>query len=350
MSREPGQRPRTAVRPILPQRHGVRIAGTGSALPARRVSNTDLEKMMDTTDDWIFQRTGIRERHLADPARGENVVSLSTEALRRALRDANTPPEALDLVIVGTVTNEMNCPSTACRVAANLGAGTAGAFDIAAACCGFVYGINIAHEMIRGGTYRTIGVIGCEVLSNVLHFTTEGRGCAILFGDAAGAAVLKATDDTTKGIIAQAIHADGTSWKELFIPRRMTDFPPGVTPDESKLGVMQMNGREVFKFAVTKFGDLIGSTLERAGLRPDDVDHYVCHQSNARILEAARERFEIPRERLYVNIDRVGNTSAASVPLCLDELRTGGKIREGDIVMLVAFGAGLTWSSSLWQL
>ncbi|MCC6661943.1 MAG: ketoacyl-ACP synthase III [Phycisphaerales bacterium] len=337
-----------SVRPPDPPRRGVRIAGTGMLLPEDRITNADLEKLMETTDEWILQRTGIRERRRVNPAKGESCWTISAQALRGALADAKMDAADLDLVIVATVSTEQACPSTACRVAGEIGAGAAGAVDMNAACCGFVYATNVAHDLIRAGSYRNIGVVGCDTLSEVMDYSTEGRGTAILFGDAAGAAVLRATDDPSRGIIAQAMHSDGTSWRHLYIPRRARDFPAGA--EGKKLGVMYMNGREVFKFAVTKFCDLIAQTLDRAGLTPDDVDHYVCHQSNARILESARERFGLPQEKLYVNIDRVGNTSSGSVPVCLHELRSAGRIREGQLVMLVAFGGGLTWASGLWRM
>ncbi len=336
--------------PPLPTRRGVRIAGTGSCLPEGRLTNADLERLMDTTDEWICQRTGIRERRRVDKTRGEGCTSLCLGALKAALADSNLRASDLDLIIIATVSMEMTCPSTACRVAAEIGAGTTPAMDLSAACCGFVFATNVAHDLIRAGTYNTIGVVGCDILTDLMDYSTEGRGCAILFGDAAGAAILKATDDPSRGILAQAMHADGRGWKDLYIPRLPRDFPPGVAPNPRKFGIMQMNGREVFRFAVGTFGDLIDETLKKAGLRSEDVDHYVCHQSNARILEAARERFGLPREKLYVNIDRIGNTSSGSVPLCLDELRKAGRIKEGQRIMLVAFGGGLTWGSSLWQL
>lgn len=338
--------------PTTTHARGVRIAGTGSALPEKRVTNFDLEKMMDTTDEWIVQRTGVRERRMVDKSKGETALSLSTAALGEALRDAKLKATDLDMIICASVTAEMICPSTACRIGEALGAGRAGAFDICAACSGWVYGMNIAHELIRGGTYNTIGVVGCEVLSSVLRYTTAGRGAAIIFGDAAAGAIIKATDDLSRGIIAQEMHADGTGWRDLYIPYAPTDFPPEHADqyDPDKLGIMQMNGKAVFRFAVSTFCDVIQSTLEKAGLKASDVDQFVCHQSNIRILEAARERFGIPQEKLYVNIHRVGNTSAASVPLCLDELRKAGRVAEGSVVMFVAFGAGLTWASSLWRL
>jgi 3-oxoacyl-[acyl-carrier-protein] synthase III len=335
--------------PIRP-RCGVRIAGTGSCIPDQRLTNADLEKVMDTTDEWIVQRTGVRERRIVDKAKGESTTTLAAEALRRALTDANMAATDLDFLIVATVTPEMTCPSVSCRVTELVSAGRCGAMDLSAACSGFVYGVNLAHELIRGGAYSTVGVIGCDVLSSIMDYSTAGRGTAILFGDAGAGAILKATDDTSKGILAQAMHSDGRGWKDLYVPYEQADFPPGHEFSPSKLGIMQMNGRAVFKFAVGTFGDLIAETLTKAGLTADDVDHFICHQSNARILEAARERFGLPPEKLYVNIDRIGNTSGGSVPLCLDELRREGRVKEGQVVMFVAFGAGLTWASSLWQL
>jgi 3-oxoacyl-[acyl-carrier-protein] synthase-3 len=329
----------------------VRIAGSGSFLPERRLTNADLERMMDTSDEWIVQRTGIRERRLIDPTKGESAYTIAAQALRRGLRDAGVDARDVDMLIVATVCAEMACPSMACRVALEVGMGLGAAFDITAACCGFVYGLNLAHDMIRGGNYRTVAVVGAETLSQFMEYTTEGRGTAILFGDAAGAAVLRATDDAGKGLLAQAMHADGSGWKDLYIPRDVSrDLPPGADPATHKPGLMYMNGREVFKFAVTTFQELIAETLEKAGMTAQDVDHFVCHQSNARILHAARERFGIPEAKMYVNIDRVGNTSSASVPVCFDELRRAGRIREGQRVMFVAFGGGLTWASSLWQI
>lgn len=311
------------------------------------MTNRDFEKILDTSDEWIVQRTGIRERRKCDVEKGEGTLWMSANALRRALEAARVDPKDLDLVILATVTNQMVCPATACRVAAEVGAIGAGAFDLAAACSGFVYSLNLAHEMIRGGVHRRIGVIGCDHMSSILDYTD--RGVSILFGDGAGAAVLTATDDTSKGALAQAMHADGSGWRDLYLPRTKWDYPAGETPNLEKLNVLHMNGREVFKFAVRTFGDLIQETLDKAGLTSEQVDHYICHQSNARILEASRERFGLPEEKLYVNIDRYGNTSAGSVPICLDEVFRSGRVKEGQLVMMVAFGGGLTWGSSLWR-
>lgn len=333
--------------PPIP-RLGVRIAGTGSALPTRVLSNNDLATVVNTNDEWIFQRTGIRQRMICDWKKGESNLTLCTAAMKRALEAARTPASELDLLIVGTITQDMRCPSTACMVAQAIGAGTAGAWDLGAACSGFVFGLNTAHDLIRVGTHKTIGVVGCDTISSIIDY--ENRGVCILFGDAAGAVVVKATDDASKGIIAQATHADGSGWRDLFMPGWAEHVGAGEELATLRSNCLQMNGREVFKFAVRTFSDLIEQTLARAGVKAEQVSMFVAHQSNARILEAARERFGIPEHKLYVNIDRVGNSSAGSVPLCLDELTRAGRIKEGDLVMMVAFGAGLTWGACLWQM
>jgi 3-oxoacyl-[acyl-carrier-protein] synthase-3 len=346
-SSSPGRR---VIRPAEPPKIGVRIAGTGSCLPQNRLTNAELMLVMDTSDEWIRQRTGIGERRVVDQTKGEGTTTLCAQALQRALADAKMEGKDLDLIMVATVTGEMTCPSTACRIAAIVEAGNAGAMDLLAACSGFVFSLNMAHDMIRAGSHKTIAVVGCDVLSPLMDYSDRGRGVAILFGDAAGAAIIRATDDTSKGVIAQVMRADGTRWKDLYIPQVLRDFPAGVDRTVLLPRCLQMNGREVYKFAVTTFAKLIEETLEKAGLCADDIDQYICHQSNARILESARERFGLSTDKMYVNIDRVGNSSAGSVPLCLDELRSSGRVAEGDVVMFVAFGGGLTWASSLWQL
>ncbi len=332
------------------RRVGVRIAGTGIGLPHGRMTNADLEKVMDTSDEWIVQRTGIRERRILDRGKGDCTMSMATAALSAALQSAGKRPTDLDLVICATMTPEMLCPATACRVAHNIGAAHAGAFDLSAACSGFVFGMNLAHDLIRGGAYRTIAVVGADSLSPLMDYSTAGRGTAIIFGDAAGAAIFTADDDPSLGLLAQAMHADGAGWKDIYLPLADRDFPPGVTPEACRLGKVQMNGGTVFKFAVGTFPGLIEETLDKAGLQAADVDMFVCHQSNARILQAARDRFGIREDKLYINIDRYGNTVGASVPLCLHELIAAGRVRSGMKVMFVAFGGGLTWGSGLWQL
>jgi 3-oxoacyl-[acyl-carrier-protein] synthase-3 len=331
-------------------RRGVRLVGTGSGVPDKRLTNADLEKLMDTTDEWIVQRTGIRERRIVDSEHGESVKHLCAKALNNALADANLKGTDLDLIIVATMTPEMSCPATACMVAQMVGAGHAGAFDLNAACSGFVFAINVAHDLIKGGAYNTVAVIGADTLSKLLDYSNNGRGTAIIFGDAAGCAIFKATDDTSKGVLAQSMHADGEGWKDIYVPRCAFDFPQGTPVDDHKFDVVQMNGATVFKFAVGTFPEVIQQTLDKAKVTAAEVDMFVCHQSNQRILHAARDRFGLTEDKLYVNIDRYGNTVGASVPLCLDELRRAGKIKEGNKVMFVAFGGGLTWGSSLWHM
>lgn len=332
----------------VPPRVGVRIAGVASQLPSRVVANNDLATIVETNDEWIYQRTGIRERRMCDRSKGESNRWLCATSLRKALDEAKMPATELDLIICGTITQDMRCPSTACLVAADVGAGHAAAWDLGAACCGFVYSLNVAHDLIRMGNYKAIGVIGCDTVTSLIDYTN--RGVCILFGDGAGAAVLRATDDQSKGCLAQVNKADGSGWHDLYMPGEDWMIPEGFDRSVHKVGCLQMNGKAVFKFAVGTFQELIAETLEKAGLRADEIDAFICHQSNMRILESARERFGIPAEKLHTNIDRVGNTSAGSVPLVFDELVREGKVKDGMKVMFVAFGAGLTWSASVWQL
>ena len=331
-------------------RIGVRLLGSGSALPSRVMSNQDLTKVMETSDEWIVQRTGIRTRYIIDESKEEHTVTLASDALKKAIAESRIDPKEIDLIILATMTANMSCPASACQVAHAVGASNAGAFDVNAACSGFVFSMNIAHDLIRGGSYKTIAIIGADTVSKHMSYNNAGRGTAIIFGDGAGAVILRATDDTTKGIIAQSMRADGEGWKEIYVPELPRDFPQNTPVDDAKYGLVQMNGASVFKFAVGTFPELIAETLAKANLSANDIDMFVCHQSNARILASARERFGLPEEKLYINIDRVGNTVAASVPLCFDELKKAGRIREGQKVMLLAFGGGLTWGSSLWQL
>lgn len=334
--------------------YGVTIGATAHYLPERVVTNSDLEKVMDTSDEWIVQRTGVRERHFC--AEGESTREMSFEVLKSLLRDSGTKPEELDLFILATVGSRMACPSTACQILGDLakdpefGPTGAGAFDITVACSGFTYALNMAHDLIRAGQYRKIVVVGAEHLSKLIELTTVGRGTAIIFGDGAGGVLVERSERDEQGILSQMMRSDGSKWDELYIPREERDVPEVTHNAELPIGLMRMNGRAIFKFAVGTFGDLIQETLDKAGLEAGDVDHYICHQSNVRILDACRDRFGLPAEKLPVNIDRLGNTSAASVPILFDEQMKAGRIKPGEKVMFVAFGAGLTWTSSLWQL
>jgi len=330
-----------------PGQIGVRIAGVGSAVPARRLTNLDLEGMVDTSDEWIVQRTGVRERRIVDPANNEGTISLSAKALSNALDMARVKAAELDLIIVATVTAEMTCPSTACRVSDILGATPAPAFDLVAACCGFVYAINVADSLIRSGRFRRVGVVGCDTLSTTIDYTE--RTVSILFGDAAGSAVLEADADPGRGCLHQSMYADGSLWPSLYMPRRQQDVPPGDENHPARLGCLRMNGREVYKFAVGKFQKVLEEALVKSGHKICDFRQIIVHQSNARMIEAIKERMGLPDDKVYMNIDHYGNSSAGSVGLCLDELWRAGKIEPGDLIMMVAFGGGMTWSASVWK-
>ncbi|MBM4112623.1 MAG: ketoacyl-ACP synthase III [Phycisphaerae bacterium] len=325
---------------------GVRLLGTGSAVPPAELTNKDLEKILDTTDEWIHQRTGITARRICDPGR-EGTYTLARDAVSRALEASKRRAEDLDLVICATCTAEMTCPSTACRITGALGATRAGAFDLTAACSGFVYAMNVADTLIRSGRFQRIGVVGADAMSTMVDYTD--RSVSILFGDAAGAAILEADPDPSRGCIHQTLSADGSDWRTLYMPRRCQEIPPGEESNPIRLGYLRMHGREVFRFAVTKFREVIEEALSATKLTPDDVSQFICHQSNRRIIETAIEKIGLPRDKVHVNIDRYGNSSAGSVGLCLDELWRAGKIPQGRPMILVAFGGGLTWASSVWN-
>lgn len=326
---------------------GVRIAGTGSAVPERRLTNADLEAMLDTSDEWIRQRTGIVERRIVDPSKGEGQLSLATEAMRKALDEASMRGSDLDLIINASVTTEMTCPSNAHRIAAALDAQPAGAFDMQAACSGFVYAINLADSLIRSGRHQAIGVIGCDAMSTAVDYTD--RSVSILFGDAAGAAILVPDEDPARGCLHQVIEGDGRDWASLYIPRKEADVVDGGPGPDIKLGYLRMDGRGVYRFAVGKFQQIIADALEQTGLGVDDIAQFVCHQSNVRIIDSAKAKLGLPDDKVYINIDHYGNSSAGSVGLCFDQLRKAGKIVDGDAVVLVAFGGGMTWASSVWR-
>lgn len=326
---------------------GVRIRGTGSCVPSRVLTNDDLSKMMDTTDEWILQRTGIRERRICDPMT-EGTFTMARDALKNALDAAEMKGSDLDLIIVGTVTAEMTCPSVAARVGAALGAVPAAAFDISAACCGFVYSINLAQALIQSGQFRSIGVVGAEAMSSIVDYSD--RTVSILFGDSAGAAVLTRDPDPRIGCLYQTMGSDGRDWHSLYLPRRPQEVPEHDVDNPIRLGNLRMNGKGVFRFAVTKFREVIEDAMSKTNLTPDSVGQVICHQSNIRIIEAAREKLGLPHEKVYINIDRFGNSSAGSVGLCLDQLWRAGKIEKERPFVMVAFGGGLTWASGVWRI
>ena len=325
---------------------GVRIAGTGRAVPAQVLTNSDLAKIVDTSDEWIVQRTGIKARHRA--ADHETVFTLGRDALLKALEKAGMKGDELDMIIVASVSGEMICPSTAARISEAVGADDAAVFDLAAACSGFLYGMNLADTMIRCGRAGKIAVIGVEVLTRLVDW--NDRTVSIIFGDGAGAAVFAADPDPSKGCVHQTMHGDGRLWRTLYHPRNEREVPENDAANPIRLGHLRMHGREIYKFAVTRFQEAIHEALERTGLKVDDVQQYICHQSNVRIIESAVEKLKLPADRVYVNIDRYGNTSAASIPICLDELVCAGTVKPGKPVVFVAFGAGVTWASCVWNM
>lgn len=327
--------------------YGVRIAGVGSALPSRVLTNADLEKMVNTSDEWIVKRTGIHRRRICDP-QTEGEFTLARDALKNALDDAGMQGSDLDLIIHASTTSEMVCPPNACRIAAALDATPAGAFDLVAACSGLVYGMNVADSLVRLGRYRTVGVIGCDALSTITDY--NDRTLSILLGDAGGAMVLTRDEDTSVGCLHQTLGADGGKWAMLYLPQLERDVPEHDKDNPIRLGHLRMNGPEVFKFAVTKFRKVINDALEKTGLTIDDISQFVCHQSNERIIEAAKQKLGLPDEKVHINIGEYGNSSAASVGVAFDELWKAGKVKRGDHVVFVAFGGGLTWASSVWKL
>lgn len=325
---------------------GARIAGTGMAVPQRVVTNDELTKTIDTSNEWIIRRTGIRERRVAEE--GTSLQDLAGEALQQAVARAGVDPGEIDLVMCATLTPDMCCPATAARLAAQIGATPAGAMDISAACSGFVYGMNLVVSQLETGRCRHAAVVGAELLSRITDW--KDRRTCILFGDGAGAAIFSATDNTNQGCLHQAMRSDGSKWHLLYAPRTESHLPVDSNGFSGTFDTLQMNGREVYKFAVTTLQSTIDQALAACGLEPADLSMVIAHQSNQRILESVRERLGLPERKFYVNIERYGNTSAASVPICLHELTEQGRINPGDLVMFVGIGGGLTWASSLWRI
>lgn len=322
------------------------IKGVGSAVPSKVMTNHDFESFLDTSDEWITKRTGIKERHLASG--DETTASLATEAARKALDAAGLVATDLDLIVCATISPEMPFPSTACFIQDALGATDVPAFDISAACSGFIYALTVGSQFIETGRYKNILVIGVDVLSRFADFTD--RGSCILFGDAAGAVVLQPTNEPDKGVQYNVMHANGGGWDYIHVPAGGTRTPTTAETVEQKLHVVKMRGRDVYKFAVEKMQWLLGDCMEKCNLKADDVDLVVPHQVNIRIIESATSKYNFPMEKVYVNIDRYGNTSGASIPLALDEAIKAGRVGPGSTIILVAFGAGLTWAGAVVKL
>lgn len=323
-----------------------RITGTGSCLPEQIVTNEDLSKVVDTSDEWISSRTGIRERHLA---KDETTASMAAEAGRRALQDAGIGAEEVDLLIVGTITGDYVTPSTSCEVQEILGAVNAVAFDINAACAGFMFALHTAHAYLQSSIYKTALVLGAETLSKIMDW--KDRSTCVLFGDGAGAAVVrafekgKAEDKAAGGILAFEQGSDGRKGKVLSCLGRKNNNPLIENPFIPSY--VSMNGQEVYKFAVNTVPASIQKVLELAGLETGDIKYFVLHQANIRILQAVAKRLKADMEKFPVSLDHCGNISAASVPILLDEMNRKGMLEKGDKIVMSGFGGGLTWASAV---
>ena len=337
MKRQPRSRPRSAK-----TSRSVSIIGTGSYVPEKRLTNQDLSKIVETSDDWITTRTGIKERRIA--AKDENTSDMAARAALKAIEQAKISAEEIELILVATATPDMIFPATACFVQKKIGARNAACLDISAACAGFIFGLEIGQQFITSHTYDTVLIIGAEKLTSITNWTD--RNTCILFGDGAGAAILRHRG-SAHGIISTHIGSDGEFTDILFMPGGGSRCP--ITRDnvDLNLNTIHMTGKEVYKQAVTAMIDASKKALDQAGLSIHDIACVIPHQANLRIIEAIADRLKIPLERFYVNLDRYGNTSAAAVAIALDEANRTGRIKSGDYVLMVVFGGGLTWASTI---
>ncbi len=316
-----------------------RIIGTGSCVPQSVITNDDLSQIVDTNDEWISSRTGIKERRLV---KEETTASMSAEAAKRALENAGIQPEEIDLIIVGTITGDYVTPSTACEVQAAIGAVNAVAFDINAACSGFLYGVSMAYAYMKCGIYKKALVIGAETLSKIMDW--NDRSTCVLFGDGAGAAVLALSEDEeNSGILAFEQGADGAKGMVLAGRDRKNNNP--LVKNSTEPEYVHMDGQEVYKFAVTTVPESINRVLEKAGLKPDDIQYFLLHQANIRIIQSVSKRLHVPMDKFPISLDHCGNISAASVPILLDEVNKKGMLHKGDKIVMSGFGGGLTWGT-----
>ena len=317
------------------------ILGTGAAVPKKVLTNQDLEKMVDTSDEWISTRTGVKERHIAED--GETTSTLATEASLRALEMAEVNPKDVDMIVVGTTSPDMYMPNTGALVQKNLGADKAFGFDVFAACSGFVYALTVGDKFVKEKPDSKILVIGSELLSTITDW--QDRNTCVLFGDGAGAVVLSGTEDGNRGILSTHLRSDGRLWELLHIPGGGCIYPPSAEMAAKRDNCIRMHGNEVFKHAVRSLTEVAQEALAENQLSADDVDMFIPHQANIRIMNKVAERLDIPTERVYINIQHYGNTSSASIPLALDEANRAGRLKKGDLVLLDAFGGGFTWGA-----
>ncbi len=322
------------------------ITGYGSYAPTKKLTNQQLAEMVNTSDEWITTRTGIKTRHICSDE--ETTALLATNASKIALKQANLAPEDLDFIIVATITPEMVFPSTACFVQKQLKAEKACTFDLAAACSGFIYGVSIVQQFLESGRCDNGLVIGAETLSKITNW--KDRTSCILFGDGAGAVVLERKADGRKGIMYSTLASNGNSWDTLNCQAYGSRYPPGKPLDNPDMIYMEIKGREVYQQAVRRIVETVNECMEKCGLALDDIAMVISHQMNARIIESAARRLNLPKEKVFLNIQEYGNTSAASVPIAFDECVRQGRVKKGDIVIFVAFGAGLTWGANVFEL
>src|SRR5579863_1625350 len=318
------------------------ILGTGAALPEKVITNADLEKMVDTTDQWITERTGIKERRQAAP--DQKTSTLSIAAARKALEMAGVTPQQLDLIICSTISPDMPLPSTAAFIQRGLGARSVLAFDLAAACSGFLFAMTVAEQFIRNGKANYVLIVGAELLSRYLDY--QDRATCVLFGDGVAAGIIGPAT-APSGILATEMHTDGAYAEHLYIPAGGTARPASCETVKAREHYIKMRGNELFKVAVRSLEEVSRQVLAQAGLRPDQLDLFIPHQANQRITDAVRDRLGVSPEKVFSNISRIGNTSSASIPLCLDECVRNGRVKKGDLVLMSAFGAGVTWGSAL---
>jgi 3-oxoacyl-[acyl-carrier-protein] synthase-3 len=321
----------------------VKITALGTYAPPRVLTNFDLEKMVDTNNQWILERTGIRERHIAD--KGVAASDLAVEAARKALCQRGVGPEEIEVIVVATVTPDMMFPATACLVQDKLGAPRAWGFDLSAGCCGFEYALHVGAQFVATGAHKKVLVIGSDVMSSITDYTD--RAICVLFGDAAGAVLLEPADDDGLGIIDFLHIVDGSGGQYLNMPGGGSLYPPTHETVDKKMHYIHQDGQQVFKFAVRTMADVCVSLLERNGLKDSDIDLFISHQANLRIINATASRLNMPKEKVIVNIDRYGNTTAATIPLAFETARQEGKLKKGSLVLVAAVGAGYTAGASL---
>ncbi|AQT69160.1 3-oxoacyl-[acyl-carrier-protein] synthase 3 [Anaerohalosphaera lusitana] len=322
------------------------IAGTGSAVPENTLTNEDLTKIVDTSDEWISTRTGMKVRHISGD--DDTTATLAASASKEALADAGVSAEDVDLIICATITPEMVFPSTACFVQDMIGAKNAWAFDLSAACSGFVYALSVATRFVTCGKYDNVLVIGAETLSKITDY--EDRNSCVLFGDGAGAVVLKKSEQGDAGVKYSCSWSDGSGWTALNCQAYGSRHPVSKPLDDPKKVYMNLNGREVYQTAVRRIVELVNECLNKCNLDISDIDMFIPHQMNARIIESVAKRLKFGKDNVFINIEKYGNTSAASIPLALDDCIKDGKVKSGDTILLAAFGAGLTWGATVIQL